>query len=53
MFPVKLTDPLTPILYITCDKQHMEDLRHAIHFKEIKEGNKTIDYNIIQKKFLN
>lgn len=35
IFPVKLTEPLTPILYITSDKQHMDDLRHAIHVKEI------------------
>jgi len=37
-FPVKLTEPLTAILYITSDKQHMEDLRHAIHVKEIVEA---------------
>ena len=37
-FPVKLTEPLTGILYITSDKQHMEDLKHAIHVKEINEG---------------
>lgn len=37
-FPVKLTEPLTSILYITSDKQHMEDLRHAIHVKEIVEA---------------
>lgn len=37
-FPVKLTDPLTAILYITADKQHMEDLRHAIHVKEVVEA---------------
>jgi len=41
-FPVKLTDPLTPILYITSDKQHMEDLKHAIHVKEIVEGLQKI-----------
>lgn len=35
VFPVKLTEPLTPILYITSDKQHMEELRLAIHVKEI------------------
>lgn len=35
VFPVKLTEPLTSVLYITSDKQHMEDLRHAIHVKEI------------------
>lgn len=34
-FPVKLTDPITAVLYITSDKQHMEDLRHAIHVKEV------------------
>lgn len=37
-FPVKLTEPLTAILYITADKQHMEDLRHAIHVKEVIEA---------------
>lgn len=38
MFPVKLTDPVTAILYITYDKQHMEELRHTIHLKEIVEA---------------
>ncbi|XP_071439153.1 uncharacterized protein KIAA2013 homolog isoform X3 [Hetaerina americana] len=38
MFPVKLTDPVTAILYITYDKKHMEDLRHAIHVKEVVEA---------------
>ncbi|KAG8240173.1 hypothetical protein J437_LFUL009463 [Ladona fulva] len=38
IFPVKLTDPVTAILYITYDKQHMEDLRHAIHVKEVIEA---------------
>lgn len=37
-FPVKLTDPVTGILYITYDKKHMEDLKHAIHVKEVSEG---------------
>ena len=37
-FPVKLTKPVTPILYITSDKIHMEDLKHAIHVEEINEG---------------
>ncbi|XP_041971931.1 uncharacterized protein KIAA2013 homolog [Aricia agestis] len=37
-FPVKLTEPLTAILYITADKQHMEDLRHAIHVHEVVEA---------------
>lgn len=39
MFPVKLTEPLTAILYITQDKEHIEELRHAIHVKEVAEGN--------------
>lgn len=38
MFPVKLTEPLTAILYITQDKEHMTELRHAIHVKEVAEG---------------
>ena len=37
-FPVKLTAPLTSILYITADKIHMEEYKHAIHVKEIAEG---------------
>lgn len=37
-FPVKLTDPLTAVLYVTADKQHMEDLRHAIHVQEVMEA---------------
>ncbi|XP_038214080.1 uncharacterized protein KIAA2013 homolog [Zerene cesonia] len=37
-FPVKLTEPLTSILYITADKQHMEDLKHAIHVHEVVEA---------------
>lgn len=37
-FPVKLTEPLTSILYITADKLHMEDLRHAIHVQEVIEA---------------
>ncbi|CAB3382785.1 Hypothetical predicted protein [Cloeon dipterum] len=37
-FPVKLTEPLTSILYITYDKQHMEELRHTIHVQEINEA---------------
>lgn len=38
MFPVKLTDPLTAILYITSDRSHMQELKHAIHVKEVIEG---------------
>uniref|UniRef100_A0A1B0DHR5 Uncharacterized protein n=1 Tax=Phlebotomus papatasi TaxID=29031 RepID=A0A1B0DHR5_PHLPP len=37
-FPVKLTEPLTAILYITADRQHIEELHHAIHVKEVVEA---------------
>ena len=37
-FPVKLTDPRTAVLYITSDKQHMEDLKHTIHVYEVAEA---------------
>ncbi|XP_053616944.1 uncharacterized protein KIAA2013 homolog [Plodia interpunctella] len=37
-FPVKQTNPQTSILYITADKQHMEDLRHAIHVDGVEEA---------------
>lgn len=42
MFPVKLTEPLTAILYITQDREHIEELRHAIHVKEVAEGRKYL-----------
>ncbi|XP_043242973.1 uncharacterized protein KIAA2013 homolog isoform X1 [Amphibalanus amphitrite] len=34
-FPVKLTDPPTAVLYITPDWQHLEELKHTIHVKEV------------------
>ncbi|KAI8124808.1 hypothetical protein FF38_10486 [Lucilia cuprina] len=37
-FPVKLTEPLTAILYITEDKQHMVELHDALHVKEVAEA---------------
>jgi len=37
-FPVKLTDPITSILYITSDRSHIEELRLSIHVKEVLEG---------------
>jgi len=37
-FPVKLTDPVTAILYITADHEHMIDLKHTIHVKEVVEA---------------
>jgi Uncharacterized conserved protein (DUF2152) len=38
-FPVKLTDPITAILYITSDKQHMEELKHTLHLRNIHEAD--------------
>lgn len=38
ILPVKITKPLTALLYITPDKKHMEELRHTIHIKEIKDA---------------
>ena len=37
-FPVKLTDPVTAVLYITADYAHMQNLRHTIHVKEVGDG---------------
>lgn len=37
-FPVKLTEPLTPLLYITSDREHVQELKHSIHVKEISEA---------------
>ncbi|XP_012277078.1 uncharacterized protein KIAA2013 homolog [Orussus abietinus] len=37
-FPVKLTKPLTAILYITSDQQHMQDLRNALHVHAVDEA---------------
>lgn len=37
-FPVKLTQPLTAILYITSDYQHMQDLQNALHVHAVDEG---------------
>lgn len=37
-FPVKLTSPVTAVLYITADKQHMEELKHTIHVREVAEA---------------
>ncbi|CAF0948843.1 unnamed protein product [Brachionus calyciflorus] len=34
-FPVKLTNPLTAILYISPDKSHIDELQHALHVQEI------------------
>ena len=35
-FPVKLTEPVTAILYVTADHEHMNDLKHTIHVEEVE-----------------
>jgi len=37
-FPIKLTEPLTAILYVTADSEHMSDLKHTIHVVEVGEA---------------
>ncbi|XP_053547506.1 uncharacterized protein KIAA2013 homolog isoform X2 [Bombina bombina] len=34
-FPVLVTKPITPLLYISTDLTHLQDLRHTLHLKEI------------------
>ncbi|CAH1786242.1 unnamed protein product, partial [Owenia fusiformis] len=34
-FPVKLTQPMTAVLYITADHEHMQELKVAINVKEV------------------
>ncbi|XP_069466010.1 uncharacterized protein KIAA2013 homolog [Ambystoma mexicanum] len=34
-FPVMVTQPLTPLLYISTDLTHLQDLRHTLHLKAI------------------
>lgn len=54
-FPVKVTEPLTAILYITEDKQHIMELHKALHVKEVIEGMPRLNiliYTITNKKLL-
>ncbi|XP_043278837.1 uncharacterized protein KIAA2013 homolog isoform X2 [Venturia canescens] len=37
-FPVKLTKPLTAILYVTSDYQHMQVLRNVLHVHAVDEA---------------
>ncbi|XP_028309604.1 uncharacterized protein KIAA2013 homolog isoform X2 [Gouania willdenowi] len=34
-FPVMVTQPITPLLYISTDLQHLQDLGHTLHLKAI------------------
>ncbi|XP_076022539.1 uncharacterized protein KIAA2013 homolog [Genypterus blacodes] len=35
IFPVMVTQPITPLLYISTDLRHLQDLRHTLHLKTI------------------
>ncbi|MGH0151847.1 UNVERIFIED_CONTAM: hypothetical protein FKN15_077036 [Acipenser sinensis] len=35
VFPVMVTQPITPLLYISTDLTHLQDLRHTLHLKAI------------------
>lgn len=43
-FPIKVTEPITSILYITSDRKHAEELHLSIHVKEIFEGIEAAFY---------
>lgn len=34
-FPVKMTSPVTAILYISSDKKHIDELKHTLHVQEV------------------
>lgn len=34
-FPVKLTNPITAILYVSSDKAHINELKHILHVQEV------------------
>ncbi|XP_014259710.1 uncharacterized protein KIAA2013 homolog [Cimex lectularius] len=45
-FPVKMTEPITSILYITSDKSHMELIKHTLHVHKIVEAP-AYDHHVI------
>uniref|UniRef100_A0A069DW18 Putative conserved plasma membrane protein n=1 Tax=Panstrongylus megistus TaxID=65343 RepID=A0A069DW18_9HEMI len=45
-FPVKLTEPITSILYITPDKDHMELIKDTLHVHKIVEAP-AYDHHVI------
>lgn len=50
-FPVKQTEPLTAILYVTSDKQHIEELKHTIHVHEVKEAPAYEHHQIVLHQY--
>uniref|UniRef100_T1HAE8 Uncharacterized protein n=1 Tax=Rhodnius prolixus TaxID=13249 RepID=T1HAE8_RHOPR len=45
-FPVKLTEPITSILYVTPDKDHMELIKDTLHVHKIVEAP-AYDHHVI------
>ncbi|BES90143.1 Uncharacterized conserved protein (DUF2152) [Nesidiocoris tenuis] len=45
-FPVKVTDPITSILYITSDRSHMELIKDTLHVHKIVEAP-AYDHHVI------
>ncbi|CAH1393596.1 unnamed protein product [Nezara viridula] len=45
-FPVKMTDPITSILYITSDKNHMELIKDTLHVHKVVEAP-AYDHHVI------
>ena len=48
---MKLTDPVTAVLYITSDYQHMQELKHTIHVKEVVYGKNYYLLKYFHEKF--
>lgn len=50
-FPVKMTSPITAILYISEDYAHISNLKDILHVKEVAIGKAHIVYPIISLFF--
>ena len=47
--PVKITQPRTSLMYITSDREHIIELKEAIHVKEVAEAH-AIAHQIARHK---
>uniref|UniRef100_H2YSH6 Uncharacterized protein n=1 Tax=Ciona savignyi TaxID=51511 RepID=H2YSH6_CIOSA len=43
-FPIFVTDPSTPILYISHDKKHLAEVKHTLHLKSIVNYDQHIKF---------
>ncbi|XP_015268037.1 PREDICTED: uncharacterized protein KIAA2013 homolog [Gekko japonicus] len=52
-FPVMVTQPITPLLYISTDLVHLQDLRHTLHLKAIlaHEEHMAKQYPLIYNEY--